>query len=416
MNTQTETFSLDDLDDFTPMVGSEQVITSNESKPNIFVRDNTDMSFLDDEDPAPEPTKKETAKDKAVDPNAEEDEEEEVPIDAEETDALLEALDTVEEETTGKGKPSKSDTIEVFKKLIESEVLIGFDDDKPLEEYSAKDFQELIQANFEEKAKASKNSGLEELKSSLPEDMQRALQYVMDGGQDMKSLFKALAYTHDIKSLDPQKDARAIVENYLVAKNVYETDEELQSQIDEWDNLGMLDKKATQFKPYLDSMQDKVVENKIKQQEAYKQRQEELADNYMSNVYEALKPGELNGIKLDKKIQKDLFQGLTTAKYESKMSNQPTNLLGHLLEKHQFSENPRYDLIAEATWLLSDPEAYRAELKKSISTEVTKDTVRTLKTEGARRIATSGAPIQEEKQTIETARKKITRPTNIFKR
>jgi hypothetical protein len=35
--------------------------------------------------------------------------------------------------------------------MIEEGTLIGFDDDKPLEEYTTKDFRELFEANFQER-------------------------------------------------------------------------------------------------------------------------------------------------------------------------------------------------------------------------------------------------------------------------
>ena len=35
--------------------------------------------------------------------------------------------------------------------MIEEGTLFGFDDDKPLEEYTTKDFRELFEANFQER-------------------------------------------------------------------------------------------------------------------------------------------------------------------------------------------------------------------------------------------------------------------------
>ena len=40
---------------------------------------------------------------------------------------------------------------DVFKKMIENEEIVPFDDDKELDDYTAKDWKELIQANMDER-------------------------------------------------------------------------------------------------------------------------------------------------------------------------------------------------------------------------------------------------------------------------
>jgi hypothetical protein len=169
-------------------------------------------------------------------------------------------------------------------------------------------------------------------------------------------------------------------------------------------------KKASQFKPKLDKMQEEVVHYQLQQQEAFKRQQEEAAHQFMDNVYNTLKDGQLNGVKLDKKVQTFLFTELTQPKYESLQGRQ-TNLLGRLLEEYQFV-NPRYDLIAEALWLLADPDGYRSQIRQVAKNEATQDTVRKLKTEEARKLPTSVAEEREE----QPARRKLTRQQNIFKR
>ena len=70
------------------------------------------------------------------------------------------------------------------------------------------------------------------------------------------------------------------------------------------------------------------------------------------------------------------------------ISGKPTNLLGHLLEKYQFVE-PRHDLIAEALWLLADPNGYKNRVREQGSRAAVEKTVRQLKTEQSRKIASS---------------------------
>jgi len=158
-------------------------------------------------------------------------------------------------------------------------------------------------------------------------------------------------------------------------------------------------------------MQQEVVEYQLQQQEQFKQQQQEAAQQYMDNIYNTLKDGQLNGVKIDKRTQAFLFTELTQPKYQS-LQGRNTNLLGHLLERYQYVE-PRYDLIAEALWLLADPDGYKRNIQTVAKAEQVKDTVRKLKTEEARKIS-STQMIEEEPQ--KPSRRTIPRQQNIFKR
>ena len=76
--------------------------------------------------------------------------------------------------------------------MIEEGSLIGFDDDKPLEEYTTKDFRELFEANFQERENEIRQNTPREFFEALPEELQIAAKYVADCGQDLKGLFKTL--------------------------------------------------------------------------------------------------------------------------------------------------------------------------------------------------------------------------------
>ena len=155
-------------------------------------------------------------------------------------------------------------------------------------------------------------------------------------------------------------------------------------------------------------MHEEMIQGQLQEQEYRRQQQEQAAEAYVQNVFHALRPAEINGIKLDKKTQAQLYSGLVQPQYPS-ISGKPTNLLGHLLEKYQFVE-PNYSLIAEALWLLSDPDSYRNELKKQGKNAAVEQTVRQLKTEQSRKNIST---YQDEE---DTKPRKISRPQNIFKR
>jgi len=304
--------------------------------------------------------------------------------------AELDNLITQEEDAGTKGRPKvdKSGLAELASKMIEEGSLVGFDDDKPLEDYTTKDFRELFEANFQERENKIRQNTPKEFFNALPEELQIAAKYVADGGQDLKGLFRTLAQVEEMIQLDPadEHDQAEIARQYLWATN-FGTPEEIETEIEEWGDMGRLEQKANQFKPKLDRMQEEIVARQLAEQETKKEKQQNAAKKYTDNVYNTLSVGDLGGIKLDKKTQGMLYSGLVQPNYPS-ISGKPTNMLGHLLEKYQFVE-PRHDLIAEALWLLADPEGYKGKVRDQGSKIATEKTVRMLKTEEARKITSS---------------------------
>ena len=334
----------------------------------------------------------------------------------EETIAELDDMITAEEEvgsSTGRPKLDKDGLVDLANKMIEEGTLLPFDDDKPIEEYSTKDFRELFEVNFEQREEKIRQNTPKEFFEALPAELQVAAKYVADGGQDLKSLFRTLAQVEETMDLNPavEQHQAEIARQYLHATQ-FGTPEEIEAEIQDWADLDRLEKKAKQFKPKLDAMQEEIVARRLAEQEQRKKQQEEQAKAYQDNVYNTLAVGELDGLKLDKKTQGLLFSGLVQPNYPS-ISGKPTNLLGHLLEKYQFVE-PRHDLIAEALWLLADPKSYKTKIRESGSKEAVAKTVRQLKTAEQAKKTTSSVTAQEEKPS--TGRRTVSRKRNTGKK
>jgi len=411
--------TLESIDDFLPMPGAESVVTPDEDadkKPNIFsTQKPVDTSFLDDngdskgdegDEPAGDGKENKKPADSAATADALKDLDEE----------LFGGDDSDDDEPTkkpGRKKVDKSGLVDTFSKLIEEGTIIPFDDDKALEDYSVKDFQELIAENIKAKEAELREQTPKEFFESLPEELQYAAEYVAKGGKDLKGLFRSLAQVAETRALDPQQPEHQehIVRQYLQASGFGGGDQDLiEDQIDEWIESGAIAKKANQFKPKLDQMEEEVVQQKLAQQEAFREQQQKKKEEYMDRIYNTLKPAELNGVKLDTKRQKFLWDELTNVKYES-MTGRPTNLLGKLLEDYQFGKEPRYDLIAETLWLLSDPDDYKENIRKQVASQVTQETVRKLKTEEARRLAST---VRDEEEEPQKQRRLPRKPANIF--
>ena len=373
------------IDDLFGMPGAESIMLpsdqTEEDKPkSIFSKENIDISFLDNS--------KATFSEKK--------EAEEKNLEVEETIAELDGLISQEEDAGNKGRPKvdKSGLSELTAKMIEEGSLVPFDDDKPFEEYTTKDFRELFEANFNEREKKIREDTPKEFFNSLPEELQYAAKYVADGGQDLKGLFRTLSYVEEIRELDAddENDQAEIARQYLYATG-FGTSEEIEEEINDWSELDKLAQKANQFKPKLDRMQDEIISRQLAEQEKRKEQQTQQAKAYTDNVFNTLSTGELGGVKLDKKIQSLLYSGLVQPNYPS-IHGKPTNLFGHLIEKYQFVE-PRHDLIAEALWLLADPEGYKGKVREQGSKIATEKVVRQLKSEESRKI---GSSISEEEE------------------
>lgn len=409
--TNQETTSIEqvemNLDEILGTPGAENVmLPETEKKPNVFTKESTDLSFLDndtDEEGSESNDDKKPDEVKAAEVLKELDQEFLGQPDSDEDE-------TESKKTGGRPKLDKSGTSELFKKLIDKGQIVPFDDDKPLEEYTIKDFEELLEANIADRENQIRQTTPVEFFDSLPEELQVAAKYVADGGEDLKGLFRILSEVEEHRQLDPKdnKDQEQIVREYLRATN-FGTEDEIDEEIYSWKDRGDLEAKALKFKPKLDKMQEQVVAKKLAQQENMRKQQQQAAQAYMQNVYTTLNAGEINGIKLDKKVQGMLYTGLVQPSYPS-ISGKQTNMLGHLLEKYQYVE-PRHDLIAEALWLLADPDGYKSKIKDQGKNAAVEKTVRQLKTEQAK-MSTSSPVVEQE----ETTQRRIPRSGNFFKR
>ena len=423
-NVEQVEVNLDEI--FNAAPSGADMIQDTKAKPkNIFsgLTEKSDMSFADpDKDDADDLIAK-------SDDVEEKKESEEKEVEAksgtevkEEAKEILDDLDAaiteevVEEPKEKRGRKSIDGISDVFSKLIKDDKIVPFDDDKELDDYTAKDWEELIQANLDEKANQVRRETPKQFFQSLPQELQIAAKYVADGGKDLKGLFNTLGSVEEHKQLDVKKssDQETIITEYLSATG-YGSAEDIQEEIEIWKDLGKLEKQANKFKPKLDKMQEKVVAQKLKEQEMKKKQQENASQAYMKNVYETLKEGKLGDVKVDRKTQAMLYNGLVQPNYPS-VSGKNTNLLGHLLEKYQFVE-PNYSLISEALWLLQDPAGYKAKIMDKGAQKSVEKTVRKLKSEQSNAGGSSlGVSQAEEQNARKSSKRKIPRPSNIFKR
>ena len=364
------------MDNLLGTPGAEAIMVPGEEvkakKPSFFDNGKVNMDFIDNEG---SDTDSEDTSDKKTDDKTK-------PVES--FDDIVKDADKEEEEEQEKkqGRPplDKTGMAQLAKLLIDEKVILPFDEDKPLEDYTIEDYKELFALNIQERENKVKEETPKEFFQALPPELQYAAKYVADGGTDLKGLFRTLAQAEESKSItiDTPEGQEKAVRQFLQATN-FGTVEEIQEQIDSWKDLEKLEDKAQQFKPRLDAMQEQIIKRQLAEQTQKKKQREAASQQYADSIYNTLEKGELNGLKINPKVQNLLYDGLINANYQS-ISGQPTNMFGHLIEKHQYIE-PNHGLIAEALWLLQDPEGYRAEIAKGAKNATVEATARQLKME-----------------------------------
>jgi hypothetical protein len=408
-----------DIDDFSTGIGGQNILTPTFKG---FSRDNVDTQALNNFSLGIDEPTEQSVTTNLETPTTPEEPKFQVPDNFNEQVNNPEISETEEKDKVERAKLDKSSLVEYLKDKIESKeftIYDDYDEKTPVEDYlsklSKKDLHSLIDENLKVKEDQYKQEVPKQFFESLPYELQVAADYwVNKGGRDLKGLFNALGKVEEIRDLDPDKDTdqEQIVQEYLRAANTDWSSEEVREQLDEYKDLGQLEKRAKQFKPKLDRMKEQMVQYQLEQQEIAAQQMRQRAQAYQKSVYDALSPGEINGLKLDTKTQNALYNGLIRADYQS-VSGGNTNKLGYLLEKYQYSE-PNYGLISEVLWHLEDPEGFRnALIQKGKNTQAEND-VKKLKTQQGDR---SSSTAFEDQGNASRIRNTISKPEkNIFKR
>lgn len=377
-----EEVDFDNLDELLG-ISTNSVIAPDSVKPTVFKSDNVNVDFLDDDNMNDPDKLKDVVITKddissIVDSNLEDGDDEE----------------DDEEPVNKGGRPrlTKDAMIEAASRLIEKGILVPFEDDKPISDYTVDDFEELIQANIDNKVSETAQNAPVELFQTLPEEVQAVVHYALNGGTDTKAVFKQLSQVQETFDLDVavEKDQETIVRQWMQAIGS-DTSEEIEDEINLLKDRGDLEKYAQKYKPKLDAKQAEIIQKRLNDQQQAEVRKQDQIKHYQQNVYNALNTTDLNGVPLPAKVQNALYYGLIDKRFQDSKGN-PTNQLGYLLEQHQFGEKANPGLIAEALWLLSNPDEYRDSVKQLGGKDAAAKTMRMLKSEEASRTASTTMP------------------------
>ena len=284
----------------------------------------------------------------------------------------------------------------ITKKLIEEGTLLGYENED-VENYTEKEFKELITDNIQNGINEGVEKNLQEFWQGMPNEFQKAYSYIQNGGKDIVSFMSSIANQKRIEDLklDTVENQRKVVRQYLKAKD-FGTEEEIEDELEDYETSGRLEKKAT---AYYDKLKD-IVEEKnakiLKEQENIKKTLDEQRKTFDEELKTNLGVEKLNGIPISKEVRNMIYNGFTNQNYN--VNGQKTNEFFSLVDK--VSKQKNKGVLLEAYWLLKDPLSYRKSVVDEIRKAVTEETLKKVKAE-QRNLSTTSATPEQQKKTIQ---------------
>jgi hypothetical protein len=332
-----------------------------------------------------------------------------------------ETTETPAETQTGRPKVEKSTLVSYLAPKIESQEFgipenAAYDPAKQsitdyLSGLSEKDQHNLLESNWKAREEELRAQAPQEFYEALPDPVKIVAEYAAKGGNDWDGLFNSLISARQVEQLDPNNDEHhaPIVQTYL-QETTQMTPQQISEQIEDWKESGKLEKKAQEFKVPLDSIQKQRTDVFNKQAEENKRQEQEIANFFAENVSTTLGRNELAGIKLDKKFSAELQNGLVSVG-PGPFSGKPVNLLGHIIEQHQFVK-PDYESIALMTWMGLDKEGCIKAIQSLGANHATQEAVKLIKLGQG---INSGGEAPANRQDVKPV-KRLPNTSNVLKR
>lgn len=292
----------------------------------------------------------------------------------------------VEEEPTTEEEEEEDDneaSLLPFVQHLSSKGIIEFDPEKDQFEDSEEGLEKLM-----EKTVTSK---VTEWKQSYPEDAQKFLQFIEDGGNpaDFHKLYYAQASFEDYK-IDPEdtNSLKHLIKEGLIAAG-WEDKDEIEDEISLYEDAGKLETKA---KAHLSRLQKLEKENKqmildaqAKFAEEQKLKQKEEFDNFKKGLYDK---DEISGFKFDKKMKDELWS------YMTKPIDKKTGITEYQKDSQEKGQEARYIFA----YLMKNNWDY-TKLSKDLKNKVVSDVKRSLnKYTDSRKKVSKGQHMEKEKE------------------
>lgn len=271
---------------------------------------------------------------------------------------------------------SNDSLIELTNSLSSKGLLDELPEGIDTENFTADEFIKVLEHNFNKRNQATKAQTEEEVFSrvitSLSPQVQKLVEYEINGGEDVETILKTLVHTKELNELDldDSSDQARIVREYY--QSIGDTPEEVESRIQDLVEVGMLQKEASKVKPKLDKKAEEIATKKINDQKELVQYENQVRKQLESKVTNVLQKGNVNGIPLTKEASNFLLQGIVNddipITFKGKKMN--VSLDQALVLHHKYSDKGNIENLMEALLLLQHPEIVKQHYdKKAVSKE-----------------------------------------------
>ncbi len=250
-----------------------------------------------------------------------------------------------------------------LKKLADEGKILLYEDKPNIEDYNVDELKALIEENIV----AVREEAVVDFMDALPEPIQLAVKCAMEDNKNLSSVLRMVADAMEGKNIVENLGEKDVIR--AVLKNKGMEDEEIETLINSYDRKGILKQKYEESKKEFETLLTKDLDDEIKKAQSEKKKAEEMYKQYIEGISKTVEQ-----LDADKKIKKNIIDGLTKADYEL-ANGVKTNKLYYLLNKYQFEE-PKYDLISEALWLLEDPESYKQYVREKVKKEVIEENIK----------------------------------------
>ena len=249
-----------------------------------------------------------------------------------------------------------------------------------LEGLPKKDLHGLVDANYGTKENSAKEQYRQEFKEALPTHLKYVVDALIDGNTPARDIYSALARVEQTTALDPSKenDQILIVQNYLQTKE-FGSLEAIEEQVAEWKETGKIEKKAKEFKPLLDKLQEEQLAVYAAQNEETNRQRAESAKWYHDSIVNVLKTKDLGSIKLGNKEQSALYESMLVNMKPSQFTGELQDTLMQKIEEIKYIK-PDFKALAKMHLFAQDMEAYDKMMKQQGANEATGVIVKELKT------------------------------------
>lgn len=190
---------------------------------------------------------------------------------------------------------------EAFTSFLSEEGIIELEEEDKVE--SEKDLAKVVSKNIKK--------GIAQDRAKLPEDAQKFLEFVDNGGKpaDFHKYYYSEASFEDFDITDDDNKKYVIREALKLEEY---TDEEIQEELDLYEDSGKLDKKAETYLKKLQKIEKQNKDLLLETQKAYAKEQEALRNKEWEEFRKGLfDKDEIGGFKMTPKMKEDTWNYMT---------------------------------------------------------------------------------------------------------